>query len=207
MKKLFFEITSILVLAIIIAIIYNFNNSKPLSYFYHKEIIKTIDDSILFNSMPNYSKNESSSKAQDTNSKINSKIIDSAKIAKPSLGIKKESNEINIQNVDLKKTLSYEQMLKIINNPKFLIIDARSSVMFSENHIGNAINIFPYDDEQVYIPKILNLPQDRTIIVYCDGGQCDASHKLAEAILNFGYNKVFIYSGGWEEWSQKQGIK
>lgn len=104
------------------------------------------------------------------------------------------------------ESVTYEQMLKIIGNDDFIIIDARSSDFFQKNRIGNSINIFPYDDESVVIHKILDLPHDKTFIVYCDGGNCDSSHKIAELLMNFGY-KAHIYSGGWDEWSKKKGIE
>jgi rhodanese-related sulfurtransferase len=104
------------------------------------------------------------------------------------------------------KTVTYEQMLKIINDDNFVIIDARSQDYYSISRIGKAINIFPYDDEAEVMNKIMDLAIDKTYIVYCDGGNCDSSHKIAEILLNFGY-QTFIYSGGWDEWSKRKGIE
>lgn len=105
------------------------------------------------------------------------------------------------------KTVTYEQMLKIIENDDFIIIDARNAELFNKSKIGNSLNIFPYSDEAEVVNKIFDLPQDKKIVVYCDGGNCDSSHKIAEMLLSFGYDNTFIYSGGWEEWSNKQGIE
>jgi rhodanese-related sulfurtransferase len=104
-------------------------------------------------------------------------------------------------------SITYEQMLKIIENPDFIIVDARNPVDFAKSKIGNAVNIFPYLEESEVIPKILDLPQNKKIVVYCDGGTCDASHKVVEIMKNFGYNNVYLYQAGWEEWSKKKGIK
>jgi len=107
------------------------------------------------------------------------------------------------------KTVTYEQMLKILESGtgEFIIVDARNSEYWKKSKIGNSINIFPYEDESNVINKILDLPYDKKIIVYCDGGNCDSSHKIAEMMKNFGLENVFIYSGGWEEWTKKKGIK
>ncbi len=108
---------------------------------------------------------------------------------------------------NLEKTLTYDQVLKLLDNPDFIFIDARSKENYEAGHIGNASNIFPYDDEDVYMEKIYSLPRDKKIVVYCDGGNCDLSHHLAEDLVINGYENVFIYTGGWEEWSQKNSEK
>ncbi len=108
---------------------------------------------------------------------------------------------------DLDMTVSYEQMLKIINDDRFVLIDARSPDQYDEACIDGAINIFPeYEDEQQYVESIFQIPQNKTIIVYCDGGTCDLSHKLAKELLHFGFKPIFIYHGGWEDWSNKQPL-
>ncbi|MDT3738099.1 MAG: rhodanese-like domain-containing protein [Candidatus Kapabacteria bacterium] len=104
-------------------------------------------------------------------------------------------------------TVTYEQMLKIISNDDFILIDARNPEYYKKSRIGNSINIFPYADESEVMNKILDLPQNKKILVYCDGGNCDSSHKIAEILLNFGFGNVLIYTGGWDEWSKKKGIK
>ncbi|MBX3044488.1 MAG: rhodanese-like domain-containing protein [Ignavibacteriae bacterium] len=113
------------------------------------------------------------------------------------------SSDISLKD---EATVTYEQMLKIVASDDFVIVDARSSDFHEKNKIGNAINIFPYDDESEVMNKVLDLPSEKTIIVYCDGGNCDSSHKIAEILINFGY-KTHIYSGGWDEWSKKQGVE
>lgn len=114
--------------------------------------------------------------------------------------------KIKIEDID-GKTITFEQMNQIKDDDRFIIIDARNPENFNTNKIGNPINIFPYADENEVMNKILNLPHDKKIIVYCDGGDCDSSHKIAEILLSFGYNDVYIYTGGWEEWSKRKGLK
>ncbi len=169
-KQYIYEITAIILISIIIGIIYNYMQPKPLSLIYKKKEIAKLSDDIVFG------------EKADKSDSVDLSIISD-------------------------KTVTYEQMLKIINNDDFIIIDARSSDYFNINKIGNATNIFPYDDEAVVMNKIFDLPQGKKIVVYCDGGNCDSSHKIAEILLNFGYDDTYIYSGGWDEWSKKQGIK
>lgn len=100
-------------------------------------------------------------------------------------------------------TITYEQIKARVDNPNFLIIDARSPEDFAKGKIGEAINIFPYEDEAQYFEKIYTLPRDKKYLIYCTGGDCDLSHHLAEDMKTAGFTNMFIYLGGWEEWVTK----
>ena len=104
-------------------------------------------------------------------------------------------------NIDFTKTLTKQQIDKASMDSRFVIIDARRPDQFEEGRIGESVNIFPYDDEMVYMDKLYSLPPDKVVIVYCDGGTCDLSHHVAEDLANNGFESVFIYKGGWEEWT------
>lgn len=98
----------------------------------------------------------------------------------------------------------YEQVLKLLNRDDAVFIDARPAEEYHAGHIPNAINIYALEFE-AHIPEILQIPQDKKIIVYCGGGTCELSHELAQHLRNFGFPHVFIYTGGWQEWVRKQG--
>jgi rhodanese-related sulfurtransferase len=103
------------------------------------------------------------------------------------------------------KSISYNQIFRFSSNQGVVIVDARRPEAYSAGHIGNSVNIFPEWEEAEYVQKILTLPRNKPIIVYCDGGTCDLSHELArDLIMSFNFKKVFIYTGGWEEWSKRQ---
>ncbi len=101
--------------------------------------------------------------------------------------------------------VTYEQVLRMIDNPDFLLIDARREENWMKAHIGNAINIFPYDAEDIVMEKCFDLPEDKKIVVYCEGGDCDSSHMLVETLIEvIGLEKVYIYTGGWDDWVTRQ---
>lgn len=103
------------------------------------------------------------------------------------------------------KTVTFKQVERMIQNPQFQFIDARRPDQFEQGHIGNAVNIFPEESDEIKVPKIFALPKDKIIIVYCDGGECDLSHMLVTDLTTiFGFQKVFIFPGGWEEWSKNR---
>ena len=86
------------------------------------------------------------------------------------------------------KTISYKEMLAIMQYEKALIIDVRSRQEFQENHIAGAINI-PLID----IKKLINMhahDYNQVIIVYCNAGIRSVK---AQTLLNMqGYKNVYV---------------
>jgi len=109
-------------------------------------------------------------------------------------------------NLEQEKSLTYKQMKDYINNPNVIYIDARSPEAYVKAKIGNAINIFPHDDEAEIMNKIMDLPEDKTYFLYCNSITCDLSHELKEYMDSM-LDKVFIFDGGWAEWAKREGIE
>lgn len=103
-------------------------------------------------------------------------------------------------------TVTYEQVKKLAADESVLFIDARNAEEYGQGHIGNAINIYTPEFEQ-NIPKVITLPRDKRVVVYCGGGACELSHELAAHMSNLGFQRVYVYVGGWHEWSKKQEKK
>lgn len=79
-------------------------------------------------------------------------------------------------------------------------VDAREEREFVEGHLLGAINL-PSSAIYKNIERVLGAasPVDR-IIVYCGGGDCEASHHVADALRrDFGFSEVLIYENGWAE--------
>lgn len=224
MKKNFIEIFAIIIFATAISIAFNLFTHGKL-YFIKKgadEVL--VSDEDLFGEF-NRLKNEVLSDTHsingvDANNNIQSETdskenqsniarIDKnnerdQNIAKAETQLSNEQ-ELNNKKDSRYKVVNYEQVLRIINNDEFIIIDARSPEMYSKDKIGNAINIFPYsDNESEVMDKIFTLPDDKAYLVYCDGGNCDSSHRIVDMLLSFGFERVFIFPGGWEEWLKKR---
>ncbi len=82
-------------------------------------------------------------------------------------------------------------------------IDAREAHEYAEGHLRGALNL-PSSAIYQNIDSIVGLvPPDGRVIVYCGGGQCEASHNVTDALRrDFGFTNVVIYEKGWEEVSQ-----
>jgi len=170
------NLISIILIAIIIALTYNYYRPDGL------ELIRTkapeVSDSELFGTS---TKVEPEPAENDTESSQSEELEDA-------------------------KSLTYEQMKKHLNNPEVVYIDARSPEAYEKNMIGNAINIFPHEEEDVIMNKIMELDENKTYFLYCNSITCDLSHELKEYMDQM-LDRVFIYDGGWDEWAKKEGIE
>lgn len=222
-KKTIIEIIAIIAVASIIALVYNMQNPKGVSLIYKKQIIEEASSDELFanSSQILTAENNPAPPAKDSVAKIidnvqpdkiaeETKIIEktvketSEKVEPP----KKEKQEEVESNVARYKNVTYQNMLKIVNNPDFVIVDARREENYLEDHIPGAVNIFPYDNNDIVFEKSLQLPTDKKIVVYCEGGDCDSSHMLVEFLLDaIGLEKVYLYNGGWDDWQAHKASK
>ena len=88
-----------------------------------------------------------------------------------------------------------------------LFIDSRSRSDFAAGHIPGALSV-PLDEVEFPgkkrggegQPGRLDFPGAQTLVVYCEGGDCQTSIALAKLIHNSGYADIRIFSGGWVEW-------
>jgi rhodanese-related sulfurtransferase len=205
MKKLIIEISVVLSIAVLIAVAYNLFSSKPLPWITEKKEIKVVNDSLLFGedstNLPVIDTITRGNLATDTvKTDLTKKdTIRSDKEVEPT-----KAEKIN-KDTEM-QTLTYEQIVKAVNNPKFHFIDARPPHEWEVSRIGNASNIYPYDENhENYFKLLTTQPKDKILIVYCSGGNCEASHKVVNDLKSFGYSKVFLYSGGWEDWLKHGG--
>lgn len=89
-----------------------------------------------------------------------------------------------------------------------LFIDSRSPGDFAAGHIPGALNV-PLERVQRSGKKeaapdwsaMLGFPGGQTLVIYCEGGDCQASISLAKIIHDRGYQDIRIFAGGWVEWS------
>lgn len=80
-------------------------------------------------------------------------------------------------------------------------IDAREAHDYEESRLRGAYHLPSsaiYDNiEGLYGIGVM---EDNMVIVYCGGGNCEASHNVADALRNdFDFTNVVIYENGWEE--------
>lgn len=220
----------IIIFAIILGILFNLSRDKDkkISFINKPLEIKFTSDSSL-NALINQVKvNNSDTISKEIKSQIEK--ISEAKMVKKNtsdeINIKVAANvsELKMEKktsvpkdvmktpdeIDEKNTkstipfINYNQLLELMNKPNIALIDARSPEMYAKGKIGTAINIYPYMDKQnEFYALINNLERSKVYIVYCDGGTCELSHEVSDVMIKFGFEHVFIYHGGWNEWEPK----
>ncbi len=221
MKKLIIEILIILLLSVLFGFLYNYISKDPLPFFYKPKEIETFNDSTfenllspleeididtnVFEPIEKNPKDELDTIINDIKKPMNNTKIDVPKIDDSQLHNedKKETELTKKDKIELKGNVTFEVLKKYLNDPRVVIIDSREPELYEISRIGNAINIFPYQEPSEYFKALRNVPEGKTIIVYCEGGNCDLSHLVAKDLINLGYKNVLLYLGGFEEWEKK----
>ena len=82
------------------------------------------------------------------------------------------------------------------NSPDVVILDTAASLIFEEEHIPGAIN-FPWVHE---LSPPVDLPRDKTLVLYCACNDHEDSADMAEKLSFAGYLDVKVLEGGWFNW-------
>jgi len=104
-------------------------------------------------------------------------------------------------------TSNGEVTLAMVHNwgDKVLWVDARSRAKYDHAHIPGAV-LLNEDEWNSLIASFLDAwDPDVPVIVYCDGGSCDASHAVADRLRKEypQVTKLHVLKGGWSAWSGK----
>jgi rhodanese-related sulfurtransferase len=88
---------------------------------------------------------------------------------------------------------------------KAVFFDARPERPFREGHVVRARNLPAIGSKLKISLDVLELPRARTLVVYCEGGDCQSSLALAKRLHDEGFKDIRVMTGGWEEW-EKAGL-
>lgn len=112
-----------------------------------------------------------------------------------------ESTGPNLEDVSesVIATISLEQAKEFYDKGT-PFVDARGGEYFHEGHIKGAI---PSDNFMEMIFTLDSLLGDRTapVVTYCDGNECGSSEELAYDLQASGFTKIYVFIGGWSDWS------
>ena len=221
-KYTFYEAIIIVFVATIFALIFNMCRDDGVPFMLKPKEDRLVTNDDLFSKINNAQPNtESQLPNKDT-------LIDTTEILSTidTIADKTEDTtttstiikeEISVEDViknsrkslnDNFQLITIDQFRKIVTDYRndFVLVDARNPPDFDEENIPTSINISPYEHELDILRKINSLPEDKTIVVWCDGGNCDSSHMIAELIKAAGYNNIYVFEGGWEEWKSNSTI-
>lgn len=115
------------------------------------------------------------------------------------------SNVQNRTEVNDMKTLTRDQLkaMNEVEHEDFVLINVLPQEKFRDRHIRTSINIpVGAKDFEDTVQKIAGDKQ-RKIVVYCANHDCDASDKAADRLEKAGFENVYDYAGGTEDWFAK----
>ena len=82
---------------------------------------------------------------------------------------------------------------------KVLFVDARAEEYLAEGIIPGAVFS---DDNEILSGKIYDLVgYDKGFVVYCSDDDCGSSEQLAYELQDLGFMNIFVFKGGWKEWT------
>ena len=90
----------------------------------------------------------------------------------------------------------------IVTTSNLLIIDSRKEVEYSKGHIQGSVSLL---DTEMTPEKLSKHAPDKAtpLLFYCNGERCLRSSRAATKALGWGYNKIYWFRGGWNEWVEK----
>jgi rhodanese-related sulfurtransferase len=98
--------------------------------------------------------------------------------------------------------ISLEDAKKLWSNGSAFFLDAREPGQYAAGHVPGAFNLPALRFERHFdeVAPVLSLESE--IVVYCDGIECDLSHRVGGRLKELGFTKVRILSNGWSVWRQ-----
>lgn len=97
--------------------------------------------------------------------------------------------------------LSVEDAYSLYLRGDATFIDAREPYEYEEGHITGAIN-FPFEQWDAYWDSVRPmLDTGQAIVAYCGGLDCELSLFMARELKLLGYDKSYIFFGGWQKWN------
>jgi rhodanese-related sulfurtransferase len=102
-------------------------------------------------------------------------------------------------------TLTAAEIHKLLDEGAIVVVDARPADQFAEGHMPSAFHI-PFELFRRGRPDVLDFlqPEER-IVIYCGGGDCEASHHVQEMLHEYGFFNSEVYLPGWPGWVEYGG--
>ncbi len=110
----------------------------------------------------------------------------------------------------LEAMITVEQAVEIYNlpyvdpeAPLVFFLDARERDEYEKGHILDAYHVTPQSFFNDTLPEEMDQwPKDSIIVVYCSGGDCDASHLVETRLrLEKQFTRVYVMGDGYPGWT------
>jgi rhodanese-related sulfurtransferase len=91
-----------------------------------------------------------------------------------------------------------------------LFLDARRTSVYEQGHIPGArpFSVWESDiDDKVrklFDERSDSRDQEKPIVIYCSGGDCEDSHMLAQKLWGIQFNNIYVYKDGFPDWERRR---
>jgi rhodanese-related sulfurtransferase len=111
--------------------------------------------------------------------------------------------ESSLPESDQPQLISLEDFRQDVEKKQGLILDARPEIFHRLGHVPGALSLPREDFENAYTNLRYRLESDRKqlLLVYCSDAGCEDSQMVADGLSKLGYRRVFVFKGGWGEWT------
>lgn len=101
------------------------------------------------------------------------------------------------------KKVVAEDIFELVEKiPNLLIIDARIRMDRKQGYIEGSVSLPDLETNCKSLAK--EIPDKHTaVLFYCNGVKCGRSVKSSRKALKCGYDNIYWFRGGFEEWKQK----
>jgi rhodanese-related sulfurtransferase len=210
-KSVLRECAAITVLALFLSLVYNFCSPRGLSIIRTKVQKEVVSDSLLFQSpvaqqplqidsarpVPRALARDTGAAPRDVRvvAPLHDKALqtgDSAAMAAAESDRKKQSGL---------KIVSLEQVRKLLASKRGIFLDARSADDYRKGHITGAHSM-PAEDQDNNFPKLVRIPRDTLVVVYCNNNECHLGRTLIEFMRAMEFHNLVLYDDGWDGWTK-----
>jgi rhodanese-related sulfurtransferase len=98
--------------------------------------------------------------------------------------------------------ISLEQAKEQWENSTAIFLDSRAPKDFAAGHIANAFNLPANSFETHYNEIAPVLTPASPMVIYCDGVECELSHRVKERLEELGFARAKILFNGWTVWRE-----
>jgi rhodanese-related sulfurtransferase len=99
--------------------------------------------------------------------------------------------------------LDLRQFEAVVKGGQAIVLDARPEIFHRLGHVPGALSLPREDFDAAYARLKKQLEDFRAglIVVYCSDRSCDDSRLVQSRLSSFGFARVAVFPGGWEEWT------
>ena len=106
------------------------------------------------------------------------------------------------QTPNAERFIALDQAKQLWHRGTALFLDAREPADYAAGHIGNALNLPAQSFAQHFGEIAPMLTPGSELVLYCDGPDCELSHRLRESLRQLGYTNTHLLFNGWTAWRQ-----